>query len=247
MLQTDEILTRIDGSVGYVTLNRPKAINSLNQSMIDTLRDVLSAWRDDPAVETVVIDGRANADSAPAATWWPCAPAHSPTAPRRAGSFDEYTVNGLIGRFPKPYVAVMDGIVMGGGVGVSAHGSVRVVTDTTKLAMPEVGIGFIPDVGGTYVLAHAPAVSACTPPSPGRRCPGRTPSNSGSRITSCRTTPSMHSRRPSPPTAWMPPWPTHRRTAAQQTCCATALDRRMLRHRRRPDAASGAALEAAQP
>lgn len=157
MLQTDEILTRIDGSVGYVTLNRPKAINSLNQSMIDTLRDVLSAWRDDPAVETVVIDGAgerglcAGGDVVALRT-----SALADGAEARRFFFDEYTVNGLIGRFPKPYVAVMDGIVMGGGVGVSAHGSVRVVTDTTKLAMPEVGIGFIPDVGGTYVLAHAP-------------------------------------------------------------------------------------------
>jgi enoyl-CoA hydratase len=70
--------------------------------------------------------------------------------------FDEYRVNALIGRYPKPYVALMDGIVMGGGVGISAHGNVRIVTDTTKMAMPEVGIGFIPDVGGTYLLSRAP-------------------------------------------------------------------------------------------
>ena len=70
--------------------------------------------------------------------------------------FDEYRLNARIGRYPKPYVAYMDGIVMGGGVGVSAHGNVRVVTDTSKIAMPEVGIGFIPDVGGTFLLSRAP-------------------------------------------------------------------------------------------
>ena len=69
---------------------------------------------------------------------------------------DEYLLNGQIGRFAKPYVSLMDGIVMGGGVGVSAHGSVRVVTETSKMAMPEVGIGFIPDVGGTFLLSRAP-------------------------------------------------------------------------------------------
>ncbi len=72
--------------------------------------------------------------------------------------FDEYRLNAKIGSYPKPYVALMDGIVMGGGVGVAAHGSVRVVTDTSKIAMPEVGIGFIPDVGGTYLLSRAPGL-----------------------------------------------------------------------------------------
>ena len=72
--------------------------------------------------------------------------------------YDEYLLNAQIGRFSKPYVALMDGIVMGGGVGVGVHGSVRVVTDTTKMAMPEVGIGFIPDVGGTLILSRAPGL-----------------------------------------------------------------------------------------
>ena len=106
----------------------------------------------------------ASAACAPAATWWRSITAPAPTASEaRQFWYDEYLLNAQIGRFPKPYVALMDGIVMGGGVGVSAHGSVRVVTDTTKMAMPEVGIGFIPDVGGTSSCRGRPACWACTP------------------------------------------------------------------------------------
>jgi enoyl-CoA hydratase len=138
-------------------LNRPKAINSLNQSMIDTMAQVLSTWSSDRGIRAVVIDGAgerglcagsdvialyhsARADGAEARKFW----------------FDEYRLISVIGNYPKTYVALMDGIVMGGGVGVGAHGNVRVVTDTTKMAMPEVGIGFIPDVGGSYLLSRAP-------------------------------------------------------------------------------------------
>jgi enoyl-CoA hydratase len=152
-----EILTRVDGGVGILTLNRPKAINSLNQTMVDAMSEVLAAWETDDAIRAVVLDGAgerglcaggdivalyhsARGDQTEARTFW----------------FDEYRLNARIGSYPKPYIALMDGIVMGGGVGVGAHGSVRVVTDKTKLAMPEVGIGFIPDVGGTYLLARAP-------------------------------------------------------------------------------------------
>ncbi|OBF19983.1 enoyl-CoA hydratase/isomerase family protein [Mycobacterium sp. ACS4331] len=156
---SDEILTRVDNGVGVLTLNRPKAINSLNQTMIDVLAERLREWADDDAIRTVVVDGAgerglcaggdvvalyhsARADGSAARKFW----------------FDEYRVNALIGSYPKPYVALMDGIVMGGGVGIGSHGSVRVVTDTTKMAMPEVGIGFIPDVGGTDLLARAGAL-----------------------------------------------------------------------------------------
>jgi enoyl-CoA hydratase len=156
---TDEsdIASRVDGGVGFVTLNRPKAINSLNQSMVSRLREVLTAWEQDDAISAVVLSGAgerglcaggdvvaiyhsARADGAEARRFW----------------HDEYLMNGQIGRFPKKYVALMDGIVMGGGVGVGAHANTRVVTDTSKVAMPEVGIGFIPDVGGAYLLSRAP-------------------------------------------------------------------------------------------
>lgn len=154
---SDEVLTEVDGSVGLITLNRPKAINSLNQRMVDDLTAILTGWASDDAVRAVVLSGAgerglcaggdvvsiyhsARKDGAEARRFWR----------------DEYLLNAQIADFAKPYVAVMDGIVMGGGVGVSAHANTRVVTDTSKIAMPEVGIGFIPDVGGVYLLSRAP-------------------------------------------------------------------------------------------
>ena len=156
---TEEILTRIDGGVGFVTLNRPKAINSLTQGMVTAMDATLTDWADDDRVSVVVVEGAgdrglcaggdvvaiyhsAQADGAQARQFW----------------FDEYRLNARIGRFPKPYVALMDGIVMGGGLGIGMHGSVRVVTDTSKIAMPEVGIGLIPDVGGTLLLSRTPGL-----------------------------------------------------------------------------------------
>ncbi|MCV6975894.1 enoyl-CoA hydratase/isomerase family protein [Mycobacterium bourgelatii] len=155
--ESDEVLTRVDGDVGFVTLNRPKAINSLNQNMVDLLSTVLIRWERDDAVRAVVVSGAgerglcaggdvvalyhsARKDGVEARRFWR----------------DEYLLDAQVGRFAKPYVALMDGIVMGGGVGISAHANTRVVTDTAKVAMPEVGIGFIPDVGGTYLLSRAP-------------------------------------------------------------------------------------------
>ena len=155
--ESDDIVSRVEDGVGFVTLNRPKAINSLNQSMVEGLRAVLTAWEQDDAISAVVLSGAgerglcaggdvvaiyhsARADGAEARRFW----------------HDEYLMNGQIGRFPKKYVALMDGIVMGGGVGVGAHANTRVVTETSKMAMPEVGIGFIPDVGGAYLLSRAP-------------------------------------------------------------------------------------------
>ncbi|ORV64034.1 enoyl-CoA hydratase/isomerase family protein [Mycobacterium europaeum] len=154
---SDEVLTRVDGNVGLITLNRPKAINSLNQPMVDALSAVLADWADDDAVGAVLLSGAgerglcaggdvvsiyhsARKDGVEARRFWR----------------DEYLLNGQIADFSKPYVALMDGIVMGGGVGVSAHANTRVVTDTSKIAMPEVGIGFVPDVGGAFLLSRAP-------------------------------------------------------------------------------------------
>jgi enoyl-CoA hydratase len=153
--EPDEILTHVDGGVGFLTLNRPKAINSLNQTMVTAMAEVLTAWSDDDAVRAVVVAG--SGERGLCAGGDVVAIYHSARgdgSETRRFWYDEYRLNAQIARYPKPYVAVMDGIVMGGGVGVGAHGSHRVVTDATKMAMPEVGIGLIPDVGGTYLLSR---------------------------------------------------------------------------------------------
>ena len=151
--ENEDILVNVRQGVGLITLNRPKAINSLTHPMVNAMSPVLADWAHDDDIHAVVVDGAgdrglcaggdlvalyhsAKADGSEARQFW----------------YDEYVLNAQIGRFSKPYVALMDGIVMGGGVGVGVHGSVRVVTDTTKMAMPEVGIGLIPDVGGTFIL-----------------------------------------------------------------------------------------------
>ncbi|MFD7788852.1 enoyl-CoA hydratase/isomerase family protein [Streptomyces nojiriensis] len=153
----DTVLFHTDGRTGVVTLNRPRAINALTHPMVIRIDETLAAWAADPAVQQVLIRGagerglcaggdiRAIHDDAKAGN----------TA--SAGFWrDEYRLNARIARYPKPYVALMDGITMGGGVGVAAHGSVRIVTERSRVAMPETGIGFVPDVGGTYLLGRAP-------------------------------------------------------------------------------------------
>ncbi|MFA3875756.1 enoyl-CoA hydratase/isomerase family protein [Streptomyces sp. MMCC 100] len=154
----NDVLFRTSGRTAHVTLNRPGALNSLTHDMVLRIDEALTEWEHDSAVETVVITGEGerglcaggdiraihddvrDGDGRASAAFWR----------------DEYRLNARIARYPKPYVAVMDGIVMGGGVGVSAHGSVRVVTERSRIAMPETGIGFVPDVGGTHLLALAP-------------------------------------------------------------------------------------------
>ncbi|MFV9633009.1 enoyl-CoA hydratase/isomerase family protein [Mycobacterium neumannii] len=163
MGENEDVLVTVDRGVGLITLNRPKAINSLNHSMVTVMSRVLAEWAHDDAVTAVVVDGageRGLCAGGDIVALYHSARAEGPEKGREARAFwyDEYLLNAQIGRFGKPYVALMDGIVMGGGVGVSAHGSVRVVTDTTKMAMPEVGIGFVPDVGGTLILSHAPGL-----------------------------------------------------------------------------------------
>ncbi|MFH8258543.1 enoyl-CoA hydratase/isomerase family protein [Streptomyces roseolus] len=152
-----DVLRRTEGRAGFLTLDRPRAINALTHPMVLALDAALTDWADDPAVTTVVLRGAgerglcaggdiraihddARAGGTASAAFWR----------------DEYRLNARIARYPKPYVAFMDGIVMGGGVGVSAHGSVRVVTERSRIAMPETGIGFVPDVGGTWLLGRAP-------------------------------------------------------------------------------------------
>ncbi|MUL85161.1 MULTISPECIES: enoyl-CoA hydratase/isomerase family protein [unclassified Mycolicibacterium] len=157
MTENEDVLVSVRNGVGILTLNRPKAINSLSDAMVAGMSKALHAWENDDSVHTVLLTGageRGLCAGGDVVTLYHSAKAGGADA--RRFWYDEYLLNAYIGRYPKPYVALMDGIVMGGGVGVAAHGSIRVATDTTKMAMPEVGIGFIPDVGGTYLLSRAP-------------------------------------------------------------------------------------------
>jgi enoyl-CoA hydratase len=154
---TDEVLFERRGAVGLITLNRPKALNALTHEMCVAMKAQLDNWACDAAVKTVVIGGtgdrafcaggdiRALFDSGKAGTSY-------------ALDFyrDEYRLNAAIKHFPKPYMALLHGIVMGGGVGVSAHGSHRVASEGMTFAMPETGIGLFPDVGGSYFLPRLP-------------------------------------------------------------------------------------------
>ena len=152
------ILTEVADGVGLITLNRPTAMNALSRGMVVAIREQLEAWADDDAVRAVVVRGAGERGL--------CAGGDVKTlhgmmtqgrASEAMGYFhDEYRMNHAIAAHPKPYVALMDGFVLGGGVGVSAHGSHRVVTERTKLGMPETGIGFTPDVGGSWLLSRAP-------------------------------------------------------------------------------------------
>ncbi|OLF78045.1 enoyl-CoA hydratase [Maricaulis sp. W15] len=153
MTDEPEIIARKIGQIGRITLNRPKALNALTHGMCLAMIEALQAWRNDDEVQAIVVDGAGEKGF--------CAGGdilqlHNSgrAGDDKAWLFwrDEYQLNTLIHHYPKPYVALIDGITMGGGVGVSVHGSHRVAGDRTMLAMPETGIGFHPDVGGAYFL-----------------------------------------------------------------------------------------------
>jgi len=153
----DEVLIRREGRAGRITMNRPRALNALTHAMVAPIWDALQGWRDDAGVELVLLDGsgeRALCAGGDVRALYDSRSAGSGAA--RAFWRDEYRLNALIGRYDKPYVAIQDGIVMGGGIGLSAHARHRIVTERSRLAMPETGIGLIPDVGGSWLLAHAP-------------------------------------------------------------------------------------------
>jgi enoyl-CoA hydratase len=152
-----EVLIRRENYLGHITLNRPRQINALNFDMIQAVQGALMAWVDDPEIRLVLIDGAgdrglcAGGDirllyegitgtaAAPAAFW-----------------ADEYRMNSTLGHYPKPVVAYMSGMTLGGGLGISGHCSLRIVTETSQIGMPETAIGLSPDVGGLYLLSRAP-------------------------------------------------------------------------------------------
>lgn len=157
LIQSDEVLLGRIGSAAIIRLNRPKALNSLNLSMVREMKAAMERFAGDPDVSCVVLKGEGErglcaggdirvihemgrADDPEVTRFWR----------------EEFPLNYLISHYSKPYVALMDGIVMGGGVGVSSHGRHRIVTERTRLAMPETGIGYVPDVGATWLLPRAP-------------------------------------------------------------------------------------------
>jgi enoyl-CoA hydratase len=158
-MSTDpEILFDRRGTAGIVTLNRPAALNAVTRGMAAALQDMLERWRHDGAVSRVIITaagGRAFSAGGDLRAIY-----EAGRAGRQGESLafwrEEYVLNTTIKRYPKPYVALIDGIVMGGGVGLSVHGSHRVAGDRFQFAMPEVGIGFFPDVGATWFLPRLP-------------------------------------------------------------------------------------------
>jgi enoyl-CoA hydratase len=155
--QVSDLIVRDYGALRRITLNRPKALNALTLDMAVAMTALLRQWAEDPAVGAVLLDGagerglcaggdiRALYDAAKSGN----------TLPERFWAI-EYHLNVFIARYPKPFVAVMDGLVMGGGVGLSAHAAHRLVTERSAVAMPEVGIGFFPDIGACFPLARAP-------------------------------------------------------------------------------------------
>ncbi|MEM7526327.1 MAG: enoyl-CoA hydratase/isomerase family protein [Pseudomonadota bacterium] len=152
----EDILFERRGALGLVTLNRPKALNALTHAMALALEAQLDAWATDPGVATVAIQGAGDRAFCAGGDIRALYEAGQPGGERGRANFafyaDEYRLNWKIKRFPKPYIALMDGIVMGGGVGVSIHGSHRIATERTVFAMPETGIGLFPDVGATWFL-----------------------------------------------------------------------------------------------
>ena len=153
----DEIIITQHGHAGWITLNRPQVLNALTHEMCLLVERALDQWRDDTGIAHVVIEGaggRAFCAGGDIAKLYETG---------RAGEFaygrkfwrDEYRLNAKIYHYPKPYIAFLQGFTMGGGVGISCHGSHRIVGESSRIAMPECSIGFVPDVGGSLLLARA--------------------------------------------------------------------------------------------
>ena len=161
---TDHVLTRVANRTGIITLDRPKALNSLSLEMVRAMTAILLDWQDDSAVDAVVITStseKALCAGGDIRFFHDVGHATPMGGSALLEDFftEEYALNHLIHFYPKPYIAVMDGVVMGGGMGIAQGGpdcGLRIVTDRTKMAMPEVNIGLFPDVGGSHFLSHAP-------------------------------------------------------------------------------------------
>jgi len=153
-----DIDIRIEDKAGRITLNRPQALNAMTYDMCLAIEAALDDWRDDPDVALVVIDAigpKAFCAGGDIQELYDTGRAGDYAFGRRFWA-DEYRLNAKIAEYPKPYIALMQGFTMGGGVGISCHGSHRIVGESSRIAMPECGIGLVPDVGGSWLLAQAP-------------------------------------------------------------------------------------------
>jgi enoyl-CoA hydratase len=152
-----EVIDGRDGNLGLITLNKPEKLNALNQEMFLALDTQLAAWETDERIKAVIVtavEGRAFCAGGDIRSAYIRGKEKDPTLPEFFG--DEYRMNLRIYHYPKPYIALMNGITMGGGVGISIHGSYRVGTENLVFAMPETGIGFYPDIGASYFLPRMP-------------------------------------------------------------------------------------------
>ncbi|MET4258707.1 enoyl-CoA hydratase [Bradyrhizobium sp. S3.12.5] len=156
-VEEGDLIVRREGAAGVIRLNRPKAINAMTLEMSEGIDAALDRFETDREVAVIILEGageRGLCAGGDIRGLW--------ESSREGGDLgarfwrQEYVMNARIAKYPKPYVAFMDGLVMGGGVGLSGHASHRIVTDRTRLAMPEVGLGFFPDVGGTWLLSRSP-------------------------------------------------------------------------------------------
>lgn len=151
----DEVLFDVINGFGVITLNRPKALNAITHGMVCAMWAQLNAWSDDPSVHAVLIEGAGEKAFCAGGDVRALYESRVNNATDHQAFFvDEYRLDYLIHRYPKPYIALLDGIVMGGGMGVAQGAALRIVTDRTRLAMPETGIGLFPDVGASWFLGH---------------------------------------------------------------------------------------------
>lgn len=157
-MEEPSVLAARTGRVGRILLNRPRALNALDLEMIRACTRALQDWRDDPQIHAVVIEGAGERAFCAGGDIRAVRQFHLDDRPDQVEAFfaEEYALNYLIATYPKPYVALVNGICMGGGIGVSVHGSYRVASEAAVFAMPETAIGFFPDIGATYFLPRLP-------------------------------------------------------------------------------------------
>lgn len=158
MSKNQELLHRIKGGIGWITLDRPNALNALSLAMIRDLSHLLQDWAENSSIKSVIIQGAGDKAFCAGGDVRAIYEAKKRGDPHIPDAFfrEEYALNTYIHRYPKPYISLIDGIAMGGGLGISVNGSHRLVTERALLAMPETGIGFFPDVGATTFLNAAP-------------------------------------------------------------------------------------------